>query len=509
MIKRKKGMTYRTKLIIFFVSAIIITAFVGVYSYASSRILMKDITDLLNKSQDMTMLHNEIELVQGITEEYLLTRSSESLQSFYEYVNSISAQSDMLKSNAAYNERDIKIINLTEMVNQYLQVLDDTIIAKRNNKVESYTAYYKIAVKQYNYIGDYIEGIMTRDLSDSTKKYVELEKESAQTLTLNYMMFGITIVLVIIIIVLFSFEISKPITNLASYAKEISDGNFDLELPEENSSTEIGILYKAFGKMAVSIRNHINEIKEKQFLERTLIEEKIKNLTMNHSLKEAELRTLQSQVNPHFIFNTINIGANIAMLQGDEITREYLMNFADIMRYNLKGLELDATLEEEILNVKAYMSLLQTRFGNMIDFVYIGPQEPKMLDIVLPRMTLQPLIENAYIHGVAKVENGGIIKLEVEKEDNIVKVIISNTGPEIPIDTISLILQGKYQDGQSKSKKTGHTTGIGINNVLSRLRLFFKTERVMDIKYKDGMTHIILFLPLKNSITKGGAEDDV
>ncbi len=509
MIIIKKGMTYRTKLIIFFVSAIIITAFVGVYSYASSRILMKDITDLLDKSQDMTMLHSEIEQVQRITEEYLLTRSSDSLQSFYEYVNSISTHSDTLNSNADFNERDIKIINLTEMVNRYLKVLDDTIIAKRNNKVESYTAYYKEAVKQYTYIGDYIEGIMTSDLSESTKKYVELERESARTLTLNYMMFGITIVLVIIIIVLFSFEISKPITKLATYAKEISDGNFDVELPEENSSTEIGILYKAFAKMAVSIKNHINEIKEKQFLERTLIEEKIKNLTMNHSLKEAELRTLQSQVNPHFIFNTINIGANIAMLQGDEITREYLMNFADIMRYNLKGLELDATLEEEILNVKAYMSLLQTRFGDMIDFVYKGPEEQTMLDIVLPRMTLQPLVENAYIHGVAKVENGGIIKLEVEKEEDKVRVIISNTGPEIPRETISLILQGKYRDSQSKSKKTGHTTGIGINNVLSRLQLFFKTDKVMDIRYKDSMTQIILFLPTDNSIFRGGAKKDV
>ena len=161
--------------------------------------------------------------------------------------------------------------------------------------------------------------------------------------------------------------------------------------------------------MTISIKEHVNELKEKQRLERTLIEEKFDNLKMKNALHEAELLALQSQVNQHFIFNSINIEAKVAMLQGDDITCEYLENFADIFRYNLKGLDYNATLQEEINNVAAYMNLLITRFGDVIDFRLSEPEDDSTKNFIMPRMTLQPLVENAYIHGVSKFDEGGII----------------------------------------------------------------------------------------------------
>ncbi|WMJ88665.1 sensor histidine kinase [Anaerocolumna sp. MB42-C2] len=493
--KEKQGLTYRTKLIGFFLLATVITTLVGLYNYTSSRVLMKNMTDMLNKSQELTTVYNELNQIQNNLEVYLSTRSSDSLQSFYDHSNSITYNNSILKSDEGFSDRGIKIKNLTGMVDHYLKILDETVVDKRNKKINEYTSGYQEAVKEYNYIGNYIQEIMSTDLSDSAQKYIELKKEADQTAMINYFLFGITIILISVILVLFSIEITKPISKLVSYAKEVSDGNFDVEITDEKTSSEISILYQTFHRMTISIKEYVNELKEKQRLERTLIEEKLDNLKMKNALHEAELLALQSQVNPHFIFNSINIGAKVAMLQGDDITCEYLENFADIFRYNLKGLDYNATLQEEINNVAAYMNLLITRFGDIIDFRLSEPEDDSIKNFIMPRMTLQPLVENAYIHGVSKFEDGGIIELKTAKDGNRINITISNTGDEFPKETIEMILNRKFKAQKDPSKK-GHTTGIGLDNVLNRLRLFYEENDVMNITCVDGKTNVILSLPL-------------
>jgi sensor histidine kinase YesM len=463
---------------------------------------MSDMTDLLSQTQEVTTLYNELDEIQLYFEDYLSTRSSDSLQSFYDYNNSIYNHNNKLKDAADFTERGIKIKNITGMITHYLDVLDDAVIAKRNRKVEAYTKGYQEAVKEHTYIGNYIEEMMSTDLSDSAQKYIDIQKEIDRSTALSYFMFGVTVILISIIIIIFSFELTKPLTKLASYAKEVSKGNFNVVITEQKTSREISILYQTFQSMTASIREYVNELQEKQRLEKNLIEEKLNNLKMKSALHEAELMALQSQVNPHFIFNTINIGAKVAMLQGDIVTCEYLENFADIFRYNLKGLNYDATLNEEINNVEAYMKLLTTRFGDVIDFRLNAPDDEEIRNYILPRMTLQPLVENAYIHGISKSEEGGIIEVTVKKETYNIFITISNTGDEIPKDTIKLILNRKYKKDKTQEKK-GHTTGIGIDNVLNRLRLFYQKRDVMSIVCSNGRTNFILKLPIKNRNAEG------
>ncbi len=493
--KKKQGFTYRTKLIGFFLLATVITTLVGLYNYTSSRVIMKNMTDLLNKSQELTTVYNELDQIQNNLEVYLSTRSSDSLQAFYDYSNSIAYYNSILKADAGYTDRGIKIKNLTGMIDHYLKILDETVMDKRNRKINEYTSGYQEAVEEYNYIGNYIQEIMSTDLSDSAQKYIEIQKEADRTSMINYFLFGIAVILISFIIILFSIEITKPISKLVSYAREVSDGNFDVDISDEKTSGEISILYQTFHRMTVSIKEYVNELKEKQRLERILNEEKVDNLKMKNALHEAELLALQSQVNPHFIFNSINIGAKVAMLQGDTVTCDYLENFADIFRYNLKGLDYNATLQEEMDNVAAYMSLLTTRFGDVIDFRLSAPDDDSIREFILPRMTLQPLVENAYIHGVSKLEEGGIIELKVTKEAERLFIVISNTGEEFPEETIETILNRKQKVKRTPSQK-GHTTGIGLDNVLNRLRLFYEENDVLNITCKDGRTNVILTLPL-------------
>ena len=122
------------------------------------------------------------------------------------------------------------------------------------------------------------------------------------------------------------------------------------------------------------------------------------------------------------------------------------------------------------------------------------------LDIVVPRMILQPIIENAYIHGISELEDGGVIILKVESDSERVYVYIMDNGKGMPQEKIEELLGDTSDDIEVKSvlsAKKGHTTGIGVDNVIKRLRLYFNKYDVIDIKCEDGFTKVIFKLPRK------------
>lgn len=497
IMKKRMGVKYRTKLISFFLLSIAISTLVGLYSYTSSRLLMSNVVGVLNKTQELTTVYDKLDQVQSCLETYLYDKTEGSLDNYYDNENSITQSNNELRKSVDYSERGYKIENVVNMVDHYLQVISDTISDQRfKNSAKLTNENYKKTVKEYNYIVSYIKEIMSSDLTYSAAKYTEIQKDIGRITFLNNFLIFVSVLLISGMIIIFSFQITKPISKLVSYAKEVSKGNFDVEIEDVNSSSEMNILYRTFRRMTISIKEYVDALTEKQKLERTLSEEKLNNLKMKNALREAELFALQSQVNPHFIFNTINIGAKIAMLQGDDVTCNYLENTADIFRYNLKGLDFDATLQDEINNVVSYMSILQTRFGDVIDFRLKVEDSPALVGFVLPRMTLQPLIENAYIHGVSQFDEGGIIELIVKQVDENVEILISNTGEGLTDEMIQLILNRKIKNKENRMK-TGHTTGIGIDNVLKRLRLFFEREDVMNITCFNNRTNFILTLPLE------------
>lgn len=494
--KRKINFQYRTKLMAFLLLAVGIAMMAGLYTYLSAQVLMRDSVEMLEKNYQLTNAYKEINLMQQEFETYFFTSSSDSLVSFYNHSAAVSSNTDKLKKTASYTERGIRIKNVANMMAHYVQQADDAIRAKRGRMVGSYTQGYADAVKENRFITQYIEKMMSADLISSSENYAAISRD-VQTITVfnNVLIAGIS-VFMLFAIVLFSAQMTKPLSRLATYAEEISNGNFDVQIPQNNTSKEIHVLYRAFRLMAANIKEHVDQIQQKRRIEKALHEQKMNNLKMKNALRESELLALQSQVNPHFIFNTINIGAKLAMLHGDEVTCAYFENAADIFRYNLKGLDTNTTLQQEFENVSAYMSLLQTRFGDAIRFEKEIEESPELLHFVLPRMTLQPLVENAYIHGISEKESGGAIRLLAWEEAEQICVAICDNGKGMSEEKIEQLLQAQpgspVQPGRAPR---GHVSGIGVDNVLKRLRLYFSRDDVMEIACEQGETRFTLKLP--------------
>ena len=223
--------------------------------------------------------------------------------------------------------------------------------------------------------------------------------------------------------------------------------------------------------------------KEQQMME--------KELLMKNHLKEAQLKYLQSQINPHFLFNSLNAGVQLAMLEDAEKTCIFVEKMADFFRYNVKkGLE-DASLGEELTAVENYIYILNVRFAGDIHFT--KKVDESIMECRVPSMILQPLVENAVNHGIRNIDWEGKILLEITGlEDNIL-IRVKDNGKGMSEERIREVLDGCMEDTGEQSD----STGVGMNNVISRLELYYDKKNLVEINSpgENMGTEIILTLP--------------
>lgn len=166
--------------------------------------------------------------------------------------------------------------------------------------------------------------------------------------------------------------------------------------------------------------------------------------------KESELAALKAQINPHFLFNTLN-SMNAMVKMDPEETRNMIMQLGDLLRYALDSSRKDlVTLKEELAFSTAYLKLEGHRFAERLEVQFDVPS--KLEDVLIPPMVLQPLVENAIKHGISKREAGGKIFITVRQEGEQVRVEVKDIGNGIVV-----------------SKHVSHSPGIGLSNTSSRL----------------------------------------
>ena len=212
---------------------------------------------------------------------------------------------------------------------------------------------------------------------------------------------------------------------------------------------------------------------------------------METHLKDAELKYLQAQINPHFLYNTLNAGAQLAMLEGADRTYGYLQNVAAFFRYRIKGEDKEPTLEQEIALVDNYIHILNVRFSG--DIHYSKELDERCLAVSVPGMILQPVVENAVNHGIRDIEREKRIALKVERLPDLIRVRIEDNGVGMEEERIREVLSGNA--GENPAMKDSN--GVGMANVISRLRLFYDREEVMHIfsEGRDRGTIVDILIP--------------
>ncbi|MBO7745686.1 sensor histidine kinase [Paenibacillus sp. MWE-103] len=324
----------------------------------------------------------------------------------------------------------------------------------------------------------------------------DLNVELTETKRFLIIVGAILVIFSVLLASVFSRTLSSPLKRLISEMKQVEIGNFRGSL-NVTSYREINILVASFNQMV----NHIAEL-----IERVKV--------ASVSEKNAELQALQSQVNPHFLYNTLDMIYWMLDEKGHDRLGEVVLSLSRLFRYSSHWEPGAAvTLREEIEQIQHYLTIIVTRLEGRLT-VDVDVSETWLTRIVLPKMTLQPIIENAVKHGLEPLfDRPGVLRVHVEEGDRQLRILVEDNGAGMDRATLArlnaLLARAKddtVRDVNAESER--REGGIGLVNLQRRLQHMFGEAYGLALRSEpnQGTTAIIAIpLPLHK---EGGAALD-
>lgn len=287
---------------------------------------------------------------------------------------------------------------------------------------------------------------------------------------LYYFLLGLACITVVIIISIFiSKKISRPIKNLQSLMHKVESGNFDIAV-KVRSTNEIGELEKDFSIMIQKIKELIIQNQEKQKL-----------------LRKSEFMVLQAQINPHFLYNTLE--TIICLAKNPDNVVHITAALAKLLRIGISKGKNVITVEQEVEHVRNYLIIQKIRYQDK--FNYTIDIDPDILNMQTIKIILQPLAENAIYHGIKMKHSMGHIRIKGIKNGSNILLQVIDDGVGMSRERIEEVFKGDYSDF-SKS-------GIGISNVNERIKLFFGNQYGLVCNSREGQgTTIDITIPQVN-----------
>lgn len=271
----------------------------------------------------------------------------------------------------------------------------------------------------------------------------------------------------------------------------------DLDLdPEHLTRTfrEITVIsidkFQAAGGLIQIVVNYIVELIYRAKMQEELSREKLKAAEdsrmiteLEHTLHQAELKNLQAQIKPHFLFNTLNTISGLITLGENKKGLNTLFALSNILRHNLDHPGEIVSLREELHYVESYLLIQKNRFGDRLEVFIEVPEELK--DVQIPYLSLQPLVENACGHGLEPKEGVGRLWIKGKQHNNTVEISVIDDGVGMPLSYSTFDL----------SQDNPMIAGIGLRNVHKRLQLQFGREFGVKLMPEQGLTVVSLFIP--------------
>ena len=485
--KKERQKSIRVKLVEIFLIVSVTVFVIVIFIYYNLNRTIGEIDTVYNSNIQFNDLSANVNNIQDSLYQYLNTKSSDSLEDYYRYTQDYQDLLEGLNQDTVSGSQELAEKNIYNLSQTYLDLTDNAVEKKRGRDAQGVRKTYEQTEEIYGYIRANINSVNTSAFITNAQSYSSLR------VVLSYMTaFSICILFAVMAvavgwIVIMTRSITRPLIELANSATEIARGNMEVDFPIVETGDEVSAVAKACNKMIESIRNYIEETKRNYERENELA---ANELRMKNDLNEAQLKYLQAQINPHFLFNSLNAGAQLAMMEGAEKACMFIQNMADFFRYNVRKMEKDVTLQEELQLVDNYIYILNVRFAG--DIHYTAQIDERLLGASMPSMILQPIIENSVNHGIREKEGEGHIRLHVWADENDICIEIDDDG--IGIDPA---IARKIMSGESAHSLSGRDSeGIGLDNVIKRLRSYYGREDVFEIKPgEEGGTMVTLFIP--------------
>ncbi|WP_339786643.1 sensor histidine kinase [Paenibacillus sp. FSL R7-0313] len=277
----------------------------------------------------------------------------------------------------------------------------------------------------------------------------------ATTLTWNNAMIAIAALVLVIVATLFiSIRITGPLKQLMRYMNQIQAGRLHVDI-HLSSRDEFGVLARHFRDMMDTVNNLI-----------------LREYRLEIANKTNQLKALQAQIHPHFLYNTLQSIGTLALQQQGQRAYTLLSSLSKMLRYSMRD-QTSVTLREEAEHARLYLELQQERFGDRLEVDLDFAEDT--LSVEMPRMTLQPLIENYFKHGADIQPGKGHISLSSRRiNDHWIEIELNNNGPSIPEDKLLEIRGWLHQSHTTtglSTQESDESESIGLRNVIRRLQL--------------------------------------
>ncbi|MEN6314829.1 MAG: histidine kinase [Clostridiaceae bacterium] len=368
-------------------------------------------------------------------------------------------------------DKNLNIISHNNSINNA-----DEIIKHKNNLMHDSGSNYLIDKnKLFTYIT--VEPLELSIISIKALDQLMEKPKDANRNVIIVLITGVFIsVLFTVIIIQLIFTRLKKIIKIMD---TISNGRFDILIPVEGED-EIGLLSKDFNRLITKINDQINELLKKETEQ-----------------KNAQLLALQYQINPHFLYNTIEFFKAKMELAGEYQTAEAIVNFGEIFRYNISQNTMFATIKTEIHHVENYINIQKLRYNGQVILSINLPEEIMQMEII--KFTFQPIVENSIKHGITSSNQPLHINISSEVNGGNLLIIISDDGRGIDQDTLQH-LNNSLRDSCGNDNILNSSSSIGLQNINHRLKLFYGNKYYIQlISEKGKYTSTIIVIPyIKN-----------
>ncbi len=458
------GISLKKKLGIYAGVVILIVGLSAMFSFFLMDFSLGSFNVILDDNGVCYDFQEAMELEAAAFEKYTRDRTEENRQAYENACDQTAKNLERLPYDyeVVGQARYAKTWSIRNSYENYCQFRDTVL--DMNQEDQGYISSLYQVYSMQEYLQTYARQLLQLTMETGNASYQQQVPIFYRLPYLIMLLAAVLIAIVMAVTVLVSRAVVSPMEKLADATRKIAVNDFSGgDLTVENRD-EMGEMVRAFNKMKHATEGYIQTLKQNYEMAELLHKEEMQKVEIEKNLQATRLELLKSQINPHFLFNTLNIIACMAKLEDADTTERMITSMSNLFRYNLKTSEQIVPLRQELSVVQDYMYIQKMRFGERIRYD-LDCQVDDMTAMV-PAFTLQPLVENAIVHGLAKKEQGGRIFLRVWEKDNMLTISIGDTGIGMDEGTRQALLK------DLESHQTARI-GIGLGNIYQRIHTMY------------------------------------
>lgn len=367
--------------------------------------------------------------------------------------------------------------------------LEDAVRA--GDDAEAARLYYQKVSPCGGYLSQYTQQLLNTAIADAQGAYTDVSALSTRVKWAQTVVAGICLVLGCVM-AWSVLRLLGPVQQMIGASQQIIAGAYDTpDVPTSRLNNEVGQLTDAFNRMKHSMAQQMNTLREKNEMERELHRQKTQALELQNRMERSRMQQLRSQIDPHFLFNTLNVILQTAGQETAYRTQALITALSHLLRYSLMSNDEQVPLAREVRIVDEYYSIYHVRFGDRVKMRWCISDSLDLTETMVPSFILQPIVENAFKHGIAPKEEGGAVRIRISplREQKLLRISVCDNGLGIGPEQLAALQAGLADPGD----RWEH---IGVYNVAARLQLLDKRSRFV-IRSRPGRgTVMCLYLPL-------------